>query len=373
MKQRVLINCSNLHNGGGVAVATSVVDCLSQMDHCGLTLSVLLSTAVERNLRELGTDMRAFECIETRNFHGVAALSQGLDQAFKGYDLVFSIFGPAYFIRRNTRHLFGFAQPNIIYPSNVLTANMTLWVRWYRWVKFELQAYFFSRADELVVELEHVKLGLARRHLFSGKPVHVVHSAVHSVFSDSSKWTPLNLPGKPGCLRLGVISRNYAHKNLAILADVKDILQRTYGREVDIFVTFTVEEWMACDARFRRVIHNVGGLSLSQCPTFYAAMDGVVFPSLLECFSAVPIESMTMERPLFASNLSFIRDVCGEHCQYFDPLVATDIAQVIDAYFRLPINVQREWCSAARAHVLRYPGPEERALNYLHVIRRALD
>lgn len=373
MKQRVLINCSNLHNGGGVAVATSVVDCLSQIDHCGLTLSVLLSTAVEQNLRELGTDLSAFKCIETRNFHGIAALSQGLDQVFKGYDLVFTIFGPAYFIRRNARHLFGFAQPNIIYPSNVLTAHMGVLARWYRWVKFELQAYFFSRADELVVELEHVKLGLARRPLFTGIPVHVVHSAVHSVFSDSAKWAPLSLPVIPGRLRLGVISRNYSHKNLAILADVKETLQRAYGREVDIFVTFTAEEWEACDVRFRREIINVGGLTLSQCPTFYAAMDGVVFPSLLECFSAVPIESMTMERPLFGSDLPFMRDVCGDLCQYFDPLIASDIARVIDAYFRLPVNVQRQWCSAAKAHVLRFPGPEERALKYLHVIRCALD
>ena len=372
MKPRILINCSNLHNGGGVAVATSVVDCLSRMDHGGLELSVLLSTPVECNLRELGTDLSAFELCETRDFRGIGALWRGLDWHFEGFDLVFTVFGPAYFAHRNTRHLFGFAQPNIVYLDNPLSARMGLLERWRMRAKFELQAWFFSRADEFVVELEHVKAGLMKRRLFQRKPIHIVYSSVHSVFSEPARWAPLALPGQPGRLRLGVISRNYPHKNLAILADVKQHLEQTHGREVDMFVTFPPEEWAACDALFRESIINVGGLSLSQCPTFYAAMDGVVFPSLLECFSAVPIETMLVGRPLFASNLSFIRDVCGEHCQYFNPLDPADIARAIDTYFNLPTSQQQRLCDAARTHVKRYPGPQERAKQYLKVIRSVL-
>lgn len=373
MKQsRILINCSNLHNGGGVAVATSVVDCLSRMDHDGLALSVLLSTPVERNLRELGTDLTVFERCETRDFHGISALWQGLNSHFAGFDLVFTVFGPAYFMHRNTRHLFGFAQPNIVYPDNPLTARMGLLERLRTWMKFELQAWFFSRADALVVELEHVKAGLTKRRLFRRKPVHVVYSSVHSVFGEPQRWAPLELPRQSGRLRLGVISRNYPHKNLAILADVKQCLLQRYGREVDMFVTFSSEEWAACDTHFRESIINVGGLSLSQCPTFYAAMDGVVFPSLLECFSAVPIETMMVGRPLFASNLSFIKDVCGNHCQYFNPLDAADIARAIDSYFSQSASERQHMCDAARTHAQRYPGPQERAAHYLDSIHDAL-
>jgi glycosyltransferase involved in cell wall biosynthesis len=372
MRPRILINCSNLHNGGGVAVATSVIDCLSRMDHGGIALSVLLSTPVERNLRDLGTDLDVFERSETRDFHGISALWKGLDRHFEGFDLIFTVFGPAYFVRRNTRHLFGFAQPNIVYPDNPLAAALPLLSRWHTRLKFETQAWFFSRADAFVVELEHVKVGLERRRLFQKKQVTVVYSSVHSVFSQPDKWGALEVPAQPGRLKLGLISRNYPHKNLAILPEVKRRLKTTHGRDVDIYVTFPPEEWDACDEAFRENIVNVGPLSLSQCPTFYSAMDGVVFPSLLECFSAVPIESMMAGRPLFASNLSFIRDVCDVHCQYFDPLDAADIARVIDAYFCQPTPERQQLCDAAHAHVLRYPGPLERASSYLNLMRHAL-
>lgn len=355
-----------------MAVATSVVDCLSRMDHGGLVLSVLLSTPVSRNLRELGTDLAVFEHCEIVDYYGISSLWLGLDRHFDDYDLVFTVFGPAYFLRRNTRHLFGFAQPNIIYPNNPLSARMGLLERWRTRARFELQACFFSRADELVVELEHVKAGLLRRWLFQRKLVHVVYSSVHSIFHEPERWAPLKLPLQLGRLRLGVISRNYPHKNLAILAEVKHCLMKTYNRDVDIFVTFSSEEWAACDDRFREKVVNVGSLTLSQCPTFYSAMDGVVFPSLLECFSAVPIETMIVNRPLFASNLSFIRDVCGDHCRYFDPLDPFDIARVIDAYFCLSVSERALHCKDALTHVQRYPGPQERAAKYLSVIQQAL-
>lgn len=353
-------------------MATSVVDCLSTMDHGCLELSLLLSSSVAANLRELGTDLTVFKSCHTQNFFGLNALWQGMGRRFADFDLEFTVFGPAYFARRNTRHLFGFAQPNIAYPDNPQYERFGILQRWFTRAKYELQSLFFARADELVVELENVKVALQTRRLFKRKPIHVVYSSVHTVFNYRKRWVPLPLELQPGRLRLGVISRNYPHKNLSILADVKQHLLQEYGRDVDMFVTFTPEEWDACDQHFRKSIVNVGGLSLSQCPTFYDAMDGVVFPSLLECFSAVPIESMKMGRPLFASNLPFIRDVCGNHCQYFEPLKAADIARVIDAFFRQTQTLQQRICDEARTHAQRYPGPHERAEKYLALIRYAV-
>ena len=275
-------------------------------------------------------------------------------------------------MHRNTLHLFGFAQPNIVYPTNLHTQQMDFFERWLNRLKFEIQAWFFTRADELVVELEHVKVGLYKRRLFRNKVINVVYSSVHSVFTQAACWAPLVLGDNPSGLKLGVISRNYPHKNLAILVEVKRLLLERYGREVNIFVTFTAKEWAACEEHFRENIINVGGLSLSQCPTFYSAMDGIVFPSLLECFSAVPIETLIMKRPLFASNLSFIKDVCGEHCNYFLPLDPADIARVIDAYFHLPLLQQQNFCEVAYAYVKRFPEADKRAAQYLKLIGEAL-
>ena len=372
MTQKILVNCSNLHNGGGVAVASSFIDCLSRLNNDGLEISLLLSSPVMRNLKDLGTDMGVFAHCVTEDHRGLSALYNKLDRHFLGMDLVFTVFGPAYYWSKRTRHLFGFAQPNIIYPNNPISVGQGLFSRISTRFKYVVQSYFFSRADAIVVELEHVKSELQKIVLFRRMPIYIVYSSVHSVFNDFGKWGRLTLPNTEGQLKLGIISRNYPHKNLSILPEVKFHLLNTYGLNVDFFVTFQPDEWLACDAYFRKQIVNVGGLTLSQCPTFYSLMDAVIFPSLLECFSAVPIEAMTVKKPLFASNLSFIRDVCGDKANYFEPLDPVDIARVIHDYFDLPGGEQHRRIEAAHAHVKRYPGPVERSKNYIEVIKNVL-
>ena len=89
---------------------------------------------------------------------------------------------------------------------------------------------------------------------------------------------------------LGLISRNYTHKNLCILPDVKSCLE-SFGISVSIYVTFTDKEWNSMSHAFRSSIINVGPLFASSCVDFYKSLDGLVFPSLLECFSVSPFEA----------------------------------------------------------------------------------
>ncbi|MBI4807412.1 MAG: glycosyltransferase family 4 protein [Nitrosomonadales bacterium] len=366
---QVLINCSNLHVGGGVAVATSFIDCLAELKYEDTDIHLLLSSDVSRNLKMLGTDTNRFASCQVRDFFGIKALWQGLSSHFRGMDLVFTVFGPAYFLFSKSYHLVGFAQPLIIYPDNPITARLNFFNHMVFRIKYRIQQYFFTRADAIIVELEHVKTGLEKIDWFAHKPISVVHSAVHTVFKEPDKWLPLVLPKSQASLKLGIISRNYPHKNLQILGEVKRHLLEDYKLAVDFYVTFQPDEWASCDASFRGNIINVGGLNLSQCPTFYSLMDGVIFPSLLECFSAVPIEAMMVKKPLFASDLPFIRDVCDDHCNYFDPLDAKDIARVIFDFFKQPESERAGWVGGAYEHVQKYHGPVDRAEKYMAIIK----
>ncbi|WP_418140328.1 glycosyltransferase [Marinobacter sp. MA] len=374
MNKKVLINCSNLHTGGGVAVASSFLDCASkQLEGSSAEIHVLASSEVNKNLISLGADVRSFSSYEVKDFFGVSALWKGLSQRLTGYDVVFTVFGPSYDFAFGLKHIMGFAQPNIIYPDNPIFNSLDRKSRFYTRVKYFIQELFFWKASSLVVELDHVRRGLKRKALFGTKSITIVESAVHSVYSDRGKWLDLDLPEASGDIKLGIISRNYPHKNLKVLPGVKAILSEKYGLNVSFYVTFTDGEWQACNAQFRENIINVGGLRLAQCPTFYAKMDGVIFPSLLECFSAVPIEAMKVERPIFASDLDFIHDVCGSHAEYFDPLDEASIARSIYEYFELPEKVRAERVSAARDFVKRFPGPEIRARRYLELIENELN
>lgn len=369
---KVLINCSNLHVGGGVAVATSFINCLGSIDHGNLEISLLLSSQVNKNLISLSANTSAFVDVSVKNFYGLNALWGGVDNYFNKYDLVFTIFGPAYFIFKNTKHIIGFAQPLIIYPFNPVSCKLSIYKRIKQRVKYVIQEIFFSRSDEIIVELEHVQNELKKKILFKNKNIHVVYSAVDSVYKDPVRWVPVKIKDVGRRIKLGLISRNYAHKNLSCLPELKKFLNSQYGMDCEFFVTFPDIEWMECSELFKNNINNVGPLTLAQCPSFYSQMDGVIFPSLLECFSAVPIEAMMMRKPLFASELPFIKDCCFNHANYFDPLSINSMALSINNYFLLPEESRIESLNIAYQFVLSYPAAKERATSYINIINKSI-
>lgn len=371
-KKRLLINCANLHIGGGVAVATSFIDCLSRLEFDDIEICLLLSSSVDRNLKSLGTNMESFSSCFVIDYLGLDALWRGLHNHFRNFDLVFTVFGPVYFLFSNAQHIVGFAQPNIIYPVNPISIKLGLGKRLRLRAKYKIQELFFSKARSLIVELEHVERGLRKKFLFRKKRIYIVYSAVHSIYMEPERWESLYIPESDASIKLGIISRNYPHKNLKILPRIKDYLWDNHGLKVDFYVTFQPSEWLGCDSEFKRKIINVGGLTLNQCPSFYSLMDGVIFPSLLECFSAVPIEAMMVKKPLFASDLPFIRDVCGNFCNYFNPLDPQDIAKVICEYFNRSEKLQNDAIEKAYHHVQKYPGPIERANHYMRIIRNSM-
>ncbi|MEJ3574983.1 glycosyltransferase [Pseudomonas fragi] len=373
-RQHVLINGSNLHVGGGVAVATSYIKSLSQKKNLEFDISLLVSTKIMKNLKDLDTDFSVFRSVKSIDYVGIKALWSGLSKELSGYDLVFTVFGPAYTLRKPTRHIVGFAQPSIIYPDSRAFLKIPVRQRKVERLRFKLQEFFFAQADALVVELEHVKTGLQKIPAFRNKKIYVVNSAVDSVFSEPDRWLAIDTPmGSDRRIKLGLISRNYAHKNLDLLPYIKQTLKEKHAIEADLFVTFVPEEWDTCSDFFKENINNVGPLTLAQCPTFYASLDGVIFPSLLECFSAVPIESMLIGKPLFASDLPFIRDCCKTYANYFTPEDADSAAAVIADYYSRPLAEQESFASDAQRFVSSYPSAADRADSYLTLIRRELN
>lgn len=367
--KNILINAANLHSGGAIAVASSFIKELSSSSAVDLSISLLISTDVSNNLSAMGVDLLVFREVVVKDYYGLSAMWNGLYAHLTGYDAVFTVFGPAYTLRKIPNHLVGFAQPNIIYPDNPVFKSLSLINKFKTRLQYLVQERFFSLASELVVELEHVRRGIENRGFFGSKPIHIVNSAVDAVFSRVADWLPVRLEKTSGSLSLGIISRNYPHKNLSILPDVKRRLAEDFNLRADFYVTFTAEEYAQCSADFRKNIVNVGPLKLAQCPSFYNEMDGVVFPSLLECFSAVPIETMMIKKPLFASDLPFIRDCCHNHANYFDPLNAEEIAKSIATFYSKSESQRNQFVSDANAFVHTYPGPDKRALAYLEIIR----
>jgi len=365
----ILINSSNIHRGGAVQVATSFIAEMCSME-LPSGLSLLISSEVKRNLEAAGCVIPESlpHCIEdTSGFDFLRVI--GKSQLDK-FDAVFTVFGPLYRWSTPFRSIVGFAQPWIIYPNNECYAMLPPLQRLKMRLKFRIQSWFFRRADMIVVELEHVRQGLVRELGIPPERIHVVHNCLSSLYQKEELWRPVDIPEVACDLRLGFLGRNYLHKNTAIFPRVAEILRRKYGIDAKFFVTFTEDEWQACSPEFRAACVNLGPLNVAQCPSFYRAMDAVVFPSLLECFSATPLEAMAMECPLIASDRPFNRDVCGAHAHYFDPLDPESAAARIAAVFEGD-GPDPQALRAARDHAINFSSPRRRAEKYLELISSA--
>ncbi len=365
-----LINASNLHIGGAVQVATSAISELAKMSSEAAQIHILASTEVDQNLSSIYAQLNGLASYRVHNSSGISTLWKDAPSLFNGYDAVLTVFGPLYTRRPPARSVVGFAQPWILYPDNEIASQMHWSARARHRLKYWLQSRFFAQADLLVVELEHVRQGLVRQGLVLPENIRVVHNTLSALYSDPAVWKTADIPSAQADLRLGFLGRNYAHKNTAIFPAVHATLKGLYGMDVRFYVTFTDDEWAACSEEFQACAVNVGPLSVAQCPAFYQALDGVVFPSLLECFSATPLEAMAMERPLFASNRPFIRDVCELHAHYFDPLDPRSIADCVAGYFR-SVQPRRQALAAAREHALTFSSATERARQYLACLYEA--
>lgn len=368
-----LLNASNLHVGGGVQVATSFIDELSRMEGGAQNASVMVSDEVHENLVRIGCDTANFASYEVFNTYGLSSVWASCCGKFSGYKLVFTVFGPAYFLFQPFFSIVGFAQAWIIYPDNDAASDCSRWVRLKLRFKYWLQSLFFRRADRLIVEAVHVKNALIRSGISVVDNVDVVLNCISSVYFEPHKWSPLRQEVKASAaLRIGYVGRDYMHKNLGVLPGVRRVLREQYQLDVDFYVTLNDLEWQARSDLFKSQINNVGVLDVSQCPSFYQGMDAVIFPSLVECFSATPLESMIMEKPLFASDRDFVRNVCDDFASYFDPHDENDIARVIAEYFSLDSQARAVRLHAAQKHAATFSSAQDRAMSYLAIINDVL-
>lgn len=367
----VVINASNLHVGGGIQAATSFLQEAASLPPYGFRLCVLASSEVAAGLVRLGVDCSTFDSFEILDTYGIRRGLLALRKRLRGADAVFTVFGPSYVLPKPKLSVVGFAQPWIIYPHNEAYDRLPYAARLRTKLQFFLKKHVFRLgSDFLLVEADHVRRGLVAERIFDGDRIAIIPNCISNLYLRPDVWSEVRIPAGRASFKLGIVSRDYPHKNLDMIPAVKAILFQQYGLDVDFVVTFDEKEWSGKPTAFRSAVLNAGSLHIEQCPLFYSQLDGVFFPSLLECFSATPLEAMAMCKPLFASDRAFVRDLCREFPWYFDPNSPADAARVIAEFIRSGGDPDR--IEAARKHVLSLPNARDRAQSYLDAINRLL-
>jgi glycosyltransferase involved in cell wall biosynthesis len=140
------------------------------------------------------------------------------------------------------------------------------------------------------------------------------------------------------------------------------------GHGVQFVVTLSPEEWTRRSSLFKRHAVNLGPLRLDELPAAYAAADAVVFPSLLEAYSAAPLEGMVSGRLVFASDRAFVRTTCGSGVVYIDPRDPMAWADRLEEWLLRTNEVEARYLPYAAKTVGRLPGPRDRAAAYVNLI-----
>lgn len=368
----ILVNASNLHVGGGVQVGISFIYELSLMLNLNFSyLHVVASDEVDEGLKRLNTNLNRFGKYEVINTYGLQALRSPLNKRINCYHVVFTIFGPNYLRWKSKKEIVGFAQLWMLNFNNPISQKMSFFSRNILRTKLSVQWLFFLRADHYIVELEHVKEALVAKKSIDIDKISVAHNTVSSLYLDKSLWKSISFTKNENELSLGIVTRDYPHKNLDILPLVAQQLELHHSLKVHFYTTLNEIEWSLRDDEFKKYVSTVGSLSPDECPSFYEQIDGVVFASLLECFSATPLEAMVMNKPLFASDRGFVRDVCGSHAIYFNPLNANSVADNIANYFKSNLDRTAQ-LKQARNHALNFSSAKSRAEKYLYIINSHL-
>lgn len=322
---------SNLHGGGGVQVAASIVDEFAELvrnGHSalkGLTLSGEISRAVARNCNPTSADVLGFDVLDRRPLQPL----QRLRDARRRYDSVFVVFGPIYAHFRAQRRVMGYADVTSILSSP--TGSPSLRSR----VRGAVSRMEARRQSALIAESPSFKQAVVQRLGIPEGRVHVVPNAVNPRVTettyDETMTARIRAQRDPASSLWAYPTRAYPHKNLAFLPRIRSQLA-TRGVSIQFCVTLREQEWDAQPKEFRDACINVGELEVPEVGAMMRACDAVFFPSLLEAFSATPIEALANARPLIASDRDFVRSVCGENAIYIDPvdpaLAAEQITQI---------------------------------------------
>jgi glycosyltransferase involved in cell wall biosynthesis len=368
----VLIDASNLHVGGGVQVAGSFLDELAalsrEQDPAATWPSAVRVEASTEVMAQLSPDT-----IVTLN---PIATDRHPSQVRRWiprrplFDVSFVVFGPEWGYARAVRRVVGFADVTAVFPRPSSLEPLTGFTRAATAIRGHLSRWLHSRAWLLVSETEYTAAALARS-LPHVPDIEVVPNTANSIFSTPERWKPVpQLKVPDGHYAICYVARPYDHKNHRVLPEVAAHLRNKYGLAVDFIVTLTKEEWAGLASRDSQV--NVGPLAVEQVPSLLQACDASILPTLLESFSVTPLEAFAMRRPLFASDLGFIRDSCADAPFYFDPESPADIADVLGNALSAP-EMMMKHVERGSEVLAEHITPRSRAIRYMQILQKAGD
>ena len=221
---RVLVNASNLKQGGGVQVADSFCRYLDRYPshHFYVVLPPVLQSTSKiislfPNVTVYTHDFR--NSISSLLFQKDSFLDSLVKE--KEVDVVLTVFGPSRW-KPKVPHLCGFARGQILPMDSPYLNTLSMREKVFNRI---VKASFARSADYYWTENSAVSVLLEQ--VFPDKKVYTVSNSYNQVYDDKIRWQEYKLPVFDG-ITLLTITNSYPHKNLSISIRIAQALERKH-------------------------------------------------------------------------------------------------------------------------------------------------
>ena len=324
----LIINTSNIVVGGGIQVSKSILEELRSFKDNFYHVFLSAKLEEEIQVRVFPNNFKFYSIPKSPSgLFGRRRVVEKLNNLERTIqpDAVFTVFGPSYWKPRAV-HLCGFADGWCYTPYSIAFKQLNFMNKLRTKLLIHYKNYFIKKTSSfLVVETEVAKNNIIKFLTFPKSRIFVVGNTYSNIYDEYNKVlkTKDNIEFK-----LLTLSSYYKHKNLVIINEVADMLNNQFELDVKFYLTIKNNVYLKYFGANKNII-NLGPQLVDDCPQFYASVDAMFLPTLLETFTASYPEAMKMERPILTSDLDFARNICGDAAIYFDPLDVNDIAQKV--------------------------------------------
>ena len=136
--------------------------------------------------------------------------------------------------------------------------------------------------------------------------------------------------------RLICLTRYNPHKNLEAIVGMF-ICAREALQDVVVFITIAAAQHPNAKRLLDKIrqyglsghIVNLGPIEQRRIPTYFKNCHALLFPTLIESFSATYLEAMQLDLPILTSDLDFAHEICGPAALYFDPWYTQSMLEAV--------------------------------------------
>ena len=204
-----------------------------------------------------------------------------------------------------------------------------------RWIRQKKERYIFSKSDGIIANSKATKKDCCYKFKFPENKCKVIYlGGVNKAFENIAAYSEIQ---KPFIL---YPAHSYPHKNHTLLIHAFVRFKRKFPQTPSKLIltgkiTSRQLKRMLKDHEVSQFVQHLGYVSKMELYALLQNCTALFYPSLFEGFGIPILEGISMQKPVFCSDLPVFREIVGDAVNYFDP---NRIDSMIQQFERIFVN-----------------------------------